>query len=178
MAMTWQAVTRSSRRLVAAFVLVIGLSALTTWLVRAIIAGSAADPGGRILNTLRATEGALPQDARVLYRYELEPKWDSCDGRPGTFGWDNIMVQIHFDSQSSSDAVVQRADRALRRLGWNPDYVNNQPTFIQVGWTRHLDNGSVAKAQLSDGVPDQSAATPRWDLFVAAPPVGPQVSGC
>ena len=43
------------------------------------------------------------------------------------------MVQIHFESQSSSDAVVEGVDRAFRRLGWNPDYVNNQPTFIQVG---------------------------------------------
>jgi len=176
--MTWQALTRSRRRLVAAFALVIVLSAITTWFVRASIVGPTADPGGRILNTLEATEAALPQDSRVLYRHELEPNWDSCDGRPGTFGWDNIVVQIHFESQSSSDAVVQGVDRAFRRLGWNPDYVNNQPTFIQVGWTRRLDNGSVAKAQLSDGVPDQSAATPRWDLFVAAPPVGPQVSGC
>ena len=176
--MIWQAVTRSRRRLVAVFVLVIGLSALTTWFVRASIAGPAADPGARILSTLRAAEQALPQDARVLYRYELEPKWDSCDGRPGTFGWDNIVVQIHFESRSSSDAVVQRADRAFRQLGWNPDYLNNQPTFIQVGWTRRLDNGSVAKAQMSDGVPDQNAATPRWDLFVTAPPVGPQASGC
>ena len=176
--MTWQTVTRSRRRLVAAFVLVIGLSALTTWFVRASTAGSASDPGGRILSTLRETEQALPHDARVLYRYELEPKWDSCDGRPGTFGWDNIVVQIHFESQSSSDAVVQGADQAFRRLGWNPDYVNNQPTFIQAGWTRRLDNGSVARAQLSDGVPDWSAATPRWDLFVTAPPLGPLVSGC
>jgi hypothetical protein len=176
--MTWQAVTRSRRRLVAAFVLVVGLSALTAWFVRASTAGSAADPGGRILNTLRETEQALPHDARVLYRYELEPKWDSCDGRPGTFGWDNIVVQIHFESQSSTDGVVQGADRAFRQLGWNPDYMHNQPTFIQIGWTRRLDNGSVARAQLSDGVPDRSAATPRWDLFVTAPPVGPQVSGC
>jgi hypothetical protein len=178
MVMTWQAVTRSRRRLGAALILVIGLSALTTWLVQTSIAVVAADPGGRILSTLRATERALPQDAHVLYRNELDPKWDSCDGRPGTFGWDNIVVQIHFESQSSIDAVVQGADQAFRRLGWNPDYVNNQPTFIQVGWTRRLDRGSVAKAQLSDGVPDHSAATPRWDLFVTAPPVGPQVSGC
>jgi hypothetical protein len=176
--MTWQAITRSRRMLVAALVLVIGLSALTTWFVRASIAGAAADPGGRILITLRATERALPQDAHVLYRNELEPKWDSCDGRPGTFGWDNIVVQIHLESQSSSDGVVQGADQAFRRLGWNPDYVNNQPTFIQLGWTRRLDNGSVAKAQLSDGVPDQSGTTSRWDLFVTAPPAGPQVSGC
>jgi hypothetical protein len=176
--MKWRAFTHSRWRLGAAFVAVIGLSVLTAWFIRGVIGGPEADPGGRILHALRATAQALPGDAQVLYRYDLEPKWDSCDGRPGTFGWDNVVVQIHFESRSSNDAVVQQADRTFRGLGWNPDYVNNQPTFIQVGWTRRLDNGSVAKAQLSDGVPDQSAATPRWDLFVTAPPVGPQVSGC
>lgn len=157
---------------------VICVSALTVWFVRGAINGPDADPGGRILHTLRASAQALPSDALVLYRYDLEPKWDSCDGRPGTFGWDNIVVQIHFESRSPTHAVVQAADQTFRELGWNPDYVNNQSTFIQVGWTRHLDNGSTAKAQLANGVPDQSAATPRWDLFVTAPPVGPQVSGC
>src|SRR5437899_12249826 len=99
--MIWQAVTRSRRRLVAVFVLVIGLSALTTWFVRASIAGPAADPGGRILSTLRAAEQALPQDARVLYRYELERKWDSLDGRAGAFGWGRLVDQVQVGSRSS-----------------------------------------------------------------------------
>lgn len=176
--MVWRVFTQSRWRLGAAFVAVIGLLVLTAWFIRGVIGGPEADPGGRILHPLRATAQALPGDAQVLSRYDLEPKWDSCDGRPGTFGWDNVVVQIHFESRSSTDAVVQRADRTFRGLGWNPDYVNKEHTFIQVGWTRRLDNGSVAKAQLSDGVPDQSAARPRWDLSVTAPPVGPQVSGC
>jgi hypothetical protein len=176
--MKWHAFTHSRWRSGTAFLAVIGLTVLTAWSIRGVIGGPEADPGGRILQSLRATAQALPGDAHVLYRYDLEPKWDSCDGRPGTFGWDNVVVQIHFESRNSTDAVVQRADRTFRGLGWNPDYVSNQPAFIQVGWTRRLDNGSVAKAQLSDGVPDQSAATPRWDLLVTAPPVGPQASGC
>jgi hypothetical protein len=140
--------------------------------------GPAADPGGRILHSLRATAQALPNDAHVLYRHDLEPKWDSCDGRAGTFGWDNVVVQIHFESASSTDAVLLRADQTFRGLGWSPDYVHDQSTIIQAGWTTRLDNGSLAKAQLSKGLPDQSAAAPRWDLFVTAPPVGPQASGC
>ena len=51
--------------------------------------------------------------------------------------------------------------------GWvgSQTYVNNQSTFVQVGWTRRLDNGSIAKGQLSNAVPDQSPAMPRWDLL-------------
>jgi hypothetical protein len=163
---------------VAALVGVIGVSALTLWFLGNAIAGPIADPGGRILHALQSTKRALPNDAHVLYRNDVEPKWDSCDGRPGTFGWDNVVVQIHFESGSSTDTVVQGAGQAFRNLGWQQDYVNNQSTFVQVGWTRRLDNGSIAKAQLSNGVPDQSATRPRWDLFVTAPPVGPQASGC
>jgi hypothetical protein len=151
-----RAFKHSRWKLGAAFVAVICVSALTVWFVLQ----------------------ALPSDAHVLYRYDLEPKWDSCDGRPGTFGWDNVVVQIHFESSRPTDAVVQGADQTFRELGWNPGYVNKQSTFTQVGWTRRLDNGSMASAELSSGVPDQSAATPRWDLFVTAPPVGPQASGC
>lgn len=176
--MRWRAFTHPRRKLGAAFVAVICVSALTVWFVRAALSGPDADPGGRVLHPLRASAQSLPSDAQVLYRYDLEPKWDSCDGRPGTFGWDNVVVQIHFESGSPTDAVVQGADQAFRKLGWNPVYVSNQSTFIQVDWTKRLDNGSMAKAQLSNGVPDQSAATPRWDLFVTAPPVGPQASGC
>jgi hypothetical protein len=165
-------------RFIAAFVGVIGVSALTLWFLGNAIAGPTADPGGRILGALRSTKQALPNDAHVLYGNDLEPKWDSCDGRSGTFGWDNVVVQIHFESGGSTDTVVQAASQAFGTLGWQQEYVNNQRTFVQVGWTRRLDNGSIAKAQLSSAVPDRNAARPRWDLFVTAPPVGPQASGC
>ena len=176
--MRWRGLTRPRWRVVAAVVGVIGVLALTLWFVGNAIAGPIADPGGRILNALRSTKQALPNDAHVLYRYDLEPKWDSCDGRSGTFGWDNVMVQIHFESASSTDTVVHGASQAFHTLGWQQDYVNNQSTFVQLGWSRRLDNGSMANAQLSNSVPDQSATRPRWDLFVTAPPMGPQASGC
>src|ERR1700674_1015084 len=176
--MRWRGLTRPRWRVGAAVVGVIGVLALPLWFVGNAIAGPIADPGGRILHALRSTKQALPNDAHVLYRSDLEPKWDSCDGRSGTFGWDNVVVQIHFESGSSTDAVVHGASQAFRTLGWQQDYVNNQSTFVQVGWTRRLDNGSIAKAQLSSAVPAQSAAWPGWELFVTAPPVGPQASGC
>jgi hypothetical protein len=99
-------------------------------------------------------------------------------GGQGRSGWDDVAIQIHFESNSPTDAMVQRANQTFLVLGWNQDYVNNQSSFVQVGWTRPLDNGSMAKAQLSNGVPDESGATRRWDLFVTAPPAGPRVSGC
>jgi hypothetical protein len=161
-----------------AFLGLIGLVALTIWFIKAVVYGPEADPGGRILHTLESAAQAVPGDANVLYRNDVEPKWDSCDGRPGTFGWDNVDVQIHFESASSAGSLVQWADQHLRRLGWSRTYTNNQATFIQVGWTRTLENGAIATAQLSSAVTDQNRAKPRWDLYITAPPVGPRSSGC
>ena len=145
---------------------------------RTVSGGPEADPGGRILHELRTTANALPGDAQVLYRNDLEPKWDSCDGRAGTFGWDNVIVQIHFASKVPSQTLLERADRVLEGLGWSRDYLNEQSTFLQQGWTKRLDDGSVAKVQLSNGVTDQGGPTQRWDLYATAPPVGQQSSGC
>ena len=103
--MKWRAFRHSRWTLGAALVAVVGLSVLTAWFIRDVIGGPEADPGGRILRTLRDTGQALPSDAHVLYRYDLEPKWDSCDGRPGTFGWDNVVVQIHFESRGSTEPL-------------------------------------------------------------------------
>jgi hypothetical protein len=178
MVVGWRSIKPSRRTLLAASLGLIGAAVATIWVVRAAVYGPDADPGGRILRTLESAAQALPGDAHVLYRNDIEPRWDSCDGRPGTFGWNNVDVQIHFESTSASDSVVRNADENLARLGWRRTYETNQATFVQVVWTRPLENGSLATAQLSSTLPDQNSTTPRWDLFVAAPPVGPKVSGC
>lgn len=176
--MGWRGLARPRWRIAALLVGVVGVSAFTLWFLGNAMAGPTADPGGRILQALASTRQALPNDAHVFYRNDVEPRWDSCDGRSGTFGWDNVVVQIHFESASSTDTVVQGASQAFHTLGWQQDYLNNQSAFVQAGWTRRLDNGSIAKAQLSSAVPDPTAARPGWELFVTAPPVGPQASGC
>jgi hypothetical protein len=136
--------------------------------------GPGGDPGGRVLHQLQPAAQAIPSDAHVIYRYDLEPKWDSCDGRQGTFGWDNVIVQIHFESRTPTIALVGNADKTLRRLGWSQQYYTNG----QAGWRKQLANGSVANAQLSNVVPGQGGLAQTWDLFVGAPPIGTRVSGC
>lgn len=176
--MGWRSIKPSRRTLLAASLGLISAAVVIIWVVRAAVYGPDADPGGRILRTLESAAQGLPGDAHVLYRNDIETRWDSCDGRPGTFGWNNVDVQIHFESTSPSDSVVRHADENLGRLGWSRTSETNQAAFTQVGWSKPLENGSVATAQLSYTVPDQNPATPRWDLFVTAPPVGPRVSGC
>jgi hypothetical protein len=153
---------------------VAALLAVCVFFVYWILWGPGGDPGGRVLHQLQSAAQALPSDAHVIYRYDLEPRWDSCDGRRGTFGWDDVIVQIHFESRTPTMALVEHADGTLHRLGWSLEYDGSG----QVGWTKQLADGSVAHAQLSNAVPDQGGPTQNWDLFVGAPPIGTRVSGC
>jgi hypothetical protein len=157
----------------ARLVIILPLAAVAV-LSLSILLGPSGDPGGRILHQLQPAAQAVPAGSQVLYRYDYEPRLDSCDGRHGTFGWNDVVLQIHFESATPTAELVEHSDRTLRRLGWDLAYNSG----MQTGWTKHLENGSVANAQLSNAVPDQGGAAQRWDLVVSAPPVGRRASGC
>jgi hypothetical protein len=132
------------------------------------------DPGAHILGELRPASAAVPADARIGYRRYVEPRWDSCDGRSGTFGWDDVVVIVHFATTLSPDAVKKHADTALRPLGWLSNPAQHEGDVFGYRWTKTLSNGTAADAQLSNESQDPET----WDLYVGAPPVGPRVSGC
>lgn len=127
------------------------------------------DPGDQVLNQLEPATVALPPDAKIAYRNDVEPRWDSCDGRAGTYGWDDVVVQVHFTTSTPGSEVLANADATLRRLGWQPD--SDAP--VGSSWTRVLANGTTARASL-----DYQAIPDAWTLFVLAPPVGQRASGC
>jgi hypothetical protein len=52
---------------------------------------SGGDPGGVRQLTLRNISVALPSDAKVLMHSAGGPIWDSCDGRPETQGWGDVV---------------------------------------------------------------------------------------
>jgi hypothetical protein len=133
--------------------------------------GSTGDPGGRILGELQPASTAIAPDAKIRYRHDDEPRWDSCDGRPGTFGWNDAVMQIHFASALSSTAVSSHANAALLGLGWKAVYNSG----VQVGWQKRLTNSSYAHAQITD---DNQIDLGTWTLFVSAPPAGQRASGC
>ena len=173
--MALQVLSRLARRApLWAYVATAGLLAVlaSTAISAAISPGpSTGDPGGRILSELRPVGYAIPRDAQILYRNDVEPHWDSCDARPGTFGWDPVVVQIHFRSGLSPDDVESNADAQLRKLGWSSAYQYSAPA-IAWGWTKQLRNVTEAKAQL------EVEADGAWTLIALAPPVGPRAHGC
>jgi hypothetical protein len=131
------------------------------------------DPGGQTMGELRPVVEALPADAKILYRNDVEPQWDSCDGRPGTFGWNDVVVQVHFDSNTGPDGIFSHADSVLGSQGWRPLQLPSVPTVTQRMWTKSL-NGALPKVQIAK----DSYGTSAWTLFAAAPPQGQRVSGC
>lgn len=134
------------------------------WILR----GPVPDPGRRVLHQLQPAAQALPSDAHVIYRYDLEPKWDSCDGRPGTFGWDNVILQIHFQSRTPTMALVEHADQTLRRLGWSHVYDTSGQVAGLSSWTavrsrmlnfrtRYQIRAELPRSGTCSSVPNRSA---------------------
>jgi len=150
----------------------LGLGVLITAVINAAV--PTGDPGGRILAELEPTAAAVPGGANILYRQAVEPRWDSCDGRAGTFGWDDVVLVVHFASGLRPEAVAGNADATLRPLGWVPEYSHQDANGMAIGWTKTLSSGATAKAQLTD----QDLDPTTWTLYVGAPPVGPRASGC
>lgn len=128
---------------------------------------SSPDPGGRILAELQTAAAAVPSDASVIYRHDVEPQWDSCDGRADTYGWDDVVVQIHFNSPSSPGRIFGDGISRMAALGWSVSYQHGDTDLV---WTRRLRNGTEGKAALSN--------VGGWTLYASAPPVGPRVRGC
>ena len=159
-----------------ALAVVIGLAGLA--LIGAVLAHNSVDhaggdPGGRIIGELQPVVAALPGDATILYRNDVEPQWDSCDGRPGTFGWNDVVVQVHFVSNMGPEGILAHADSVLASQGWQPLPLPDTPAVSQRMWTKSL-TGTVAKVQIAK----DSYGTSEWTLFALAPPQGQRVSGC
>lgn len=95
---------------------------------------------------------------------------------PENFRWSGVDVLIDFKSKTTTTSLLEHVDQQLRRLGRNSDYQNDVNGGKQVGWSRYLENGSLAKAQLTN-LPLGGTAQD-WEMYVTAPPVGPEASGC
>lgn len=133
---------------------------------------SGGDPGGRILRELRTISNAVPPDATAAFSNYDEPMWDSCDGRVGTGGWDNVVAQINFTWSGSPARLIGEVRTVLERSGWGSyrPLVNNG---IPGGeWSRNLRTGTGASVQLN-AEPDGS-----WTLIGQALPVGARQKGC
>ncbi len=139
------------------------------------------DPGGHILASLKTVERVVPANAHVMLRQANEPRWDSCDGRAGTFGWDDVTVAVQFRTIRAPRALVSEADTALRAAGWQRTSTLNTPLGPGARWSRTVAGATVATVTLAPGTRGDRTGDGTgtyWDLGAVAPPQGQRVSGC
>lgn len=133
------------------------------------------DPGQRILHALAPVLAAIPATAAVAYRHLNAPRWDSCDGRASTYGWDDVSVDSTFTSRDPDAVVFQAIDDRLTRQGWHLVSGTSSLPSGDGSWSRVLGNGETARATLN-GPGDGGGGW--WSLYAAAPPAVHPVSGC
>jgi hypothetical protein len=121
---------------------------------------------------LKPTASAIPKDARIAYRHNIEPLWDSCDGQAGTFGWNDVVVQVHFRSSTKPREMFADAARVLARQGWKLGRLSEPDgPGLRSDWTK--PSLSASSVSLSNNTPDTA-----WDLYASAVPLGQRASGC
>jgi hypothetical protein len=146
------------------------------------LTGTAGDPGGRILAALRTATSAVPTRAHLNWSHYDEPKLDSCDGRPGSWGYDPVTVQVDFSWQEPPSTVLASARHALEGIGWRwtgPTPATfpgqNYGTGDAIGtWARTLLAGRPATAALFS----DTYAHAEWSLIAEAPATLPPPKGC
>jgi hypothetical protein len=159
-------------------VLVVG-----SWLLINRLAASG-DPGGRVIDQLTPAVSVLPgygtsdlpwtsrPSESKSFLIKSEPKKDSCDGRAGTGGWSDVVVQGFFQWSGSHGGLISKVGTRLNALGWHQTVIlDNTDEAI---WKKMLNNGSKATAMLSLS----PLGDPRWEFNVQAPPVGTPATGC
>ena len=147
------------------------------------------DPRGTVMDQLVPTVSALPgygtsalpwvsqipQSLGASYAIKIEPFQSSCDGRPGTQGWTQVVVQAGFRWKRSLGALVTFMHARLTELGWTVVHESRPQDPPGQSWKKTLANGSRANLSVTqEGGPTSS----KWQLDATANPVGKAGSGC
>lgn len=116
--------------------------------------------------------GQIPSSLGAPYIIKMEPYRDSCDGRAGTQGWSQVVVQSGFRWEGDLSSLVAHMELRLRATGW---MLQSEPAGLSspgAGWTKTLKNGTPASLNVSEEEPGY------WELVAEGEPVGGAASGC
>lgn len=199
MGFCYMAYLASHRKIVMAIVLTLGAAlialAIAAWRGSAAHAGG--DPGGRLMAKITPLVRVVPDlehghipwtgypcDAcrfPVRYAIKVEPRWDSCDGMAGTFGWDPVVIQVGFPWTSSSRTLVGLVDKRLAARGWArgaaPSWSGDE---TPIAWISSHGHAPTEMFTLDPPIPGSTNVAPsnQWTATIEAKPQGQLVSGC
>ena len=160
-------------------VAVAGTAIAATLELRHLGVAAGGDPGGVRQRTLRGISVALPSDAEVQNHSAVGSIWSSCDGRPDTQGWSDVISDYQFTSARSPATVVASAEASMKIAGWKLTSTSASQLGPLVVWTKIVSGSVLAHATLSVGTRGPSRHSPSfWDFVAAAPPAGTRASGC
>ena len=160
-------------------VAVAGTAIAATMELRHLSVAAGGDPGGVRQQALRSISVAVPSDANVQNHSAGGPIWESCDGRPDTQGWSDVINSYQFTSARSAATVVANAEASMKTAGWKLTTTSTSPLGPSVIWTKAVSGSVLAHATLSVGTRGPSRHSPSfWDFVAAAPPAGTRASGC
>jgi hypothetical protein len=160
-------------------VAVTGIAIAATVELRHLGVAAGGDPGGVRQQALRSISVALPSDANVQNHSAVGSIWSSCDGRPDTQGWSDVINDYQFTSARSAAMVVANAEASMKTAGWKLTSTSTSPLGPSVMWTKTVSGSVLAHATLSVGTRGPSRHSPSfWDFVAAAPPAGTRASGC
>ena len=165
--------------------------AVAAWPRSAAHAHAGGDPGGRLLAKIapvvRVVPGfehghirwiAFPCDScqfPVTYAIKVEPRWDSCDGMAGTFGWDPAVIQVGFRWTGSSHALVDLLNERLGARGWAKGAAPSWGDDAGAVWIGPHGHAPAEQFALDPLTP---AENHQWIALVEAKPQGQLVKGC
>lgn len=144
------------------------------------------DPGGQVMNQLTPAATSLPgygtsalpwvsqlpTSLVAPYIIKMEPHQDSCDGRAGTQGWTQVVVQSKFRWEGDLPSLVVHMEPQLRATGW---MLQPEPAGLSspgAVWIKTLKNGTPASLNVSEEEPGY------WELVAEGEPIGQAASGC
>lgn len=130
------------------------------------------DPGGRILDSLKPVTKVIPATAHIESQEAVEPYWDSCDGRSGSFGWSNVTLDAKFNTDEPANQLLDDADRTLSAAGWTRTSSVRSAIAQSEQWVRTVAGRSLTAAlgSASDG------KSTYWYLEASGSPDGKKVA--
>jgi hypothetical protein len=114
---------------------------------------------------------------------EQEPQLDSCDGRAGTWGWDNPFVSADITWPGPESSLAATLDSRLSTLGFTPAAADaSAPNWTSSwgdwNWTRLAPDQPKIAVELSADDSQTFRGQPLYNIEIEAPPVGRIPSGC